>query len=206
MRKAWLAVEKAGIPPSLQEAAFKEAVDYLRGPAIDESAAEESKETKPPRSAAKRAAKPKTPASQSTEVAANEVDEDSFFANLATESGVEERDLRDILHLTKEGAVQVTTPTKDLGGSVSEQAKTVIALVASARSKGLSEKPVSADAVRREVDRKHCYQPNNFATGHLRPLKGFNSGTKDEIHLTSKWVDEFVAAVNKAHGRTATES
>ena len=210
LQRAWAAVEKAGVPPEVQGVALKEAIAFLRDGA-------EPNETKPNVGAtgsAKRAATKRSiqkravsrapqPREASTPMG---VTEDDFFRLLASESGVEETDLRDILHFTSDGRVQVTPPTKDLGSSVAEQAKTVIALVASARSKGLGERPVNAGAVRREAERKHCYLQNNFASKHLAPLKGFNAGGKNELHLTSKWVDEFTIAVNKVHGRAPAES
>ncbi len=115
-----------------------------------------------------------------------------------------ERDLRDVLQLTADGKVHVNPPSRKLGSSLSDQARTVIALVASARSKGLGEQPVKADAVRDELRRKHCYDPNNFSARHLGPLRGFNAGaTRTEIVLTTKWVDDFKAAVNQAHERAS---
>jgi hypothetical protein len=129
-----------------------------------------------------------------------------MFAELARESGVAESDLRDILQLTPVGQLHVTPPTKDLGSSLAEQAKNVIALVASARSKGLGERVIDANVVRAELTRKHCYDSANFASKHLGPMKGFNAGSnRNEIVVTSKWIDEFKSAVAHAHGRTSPE-
>jgi hypothetical protein len=84
---------------------------------------------------------------------------------------------------------------------VAQQAKCVIALVAGARSRGLGEQPVGADAVRSEAKRKHCFDKNNFAGKHLGPMKGFNVGSnRSEIVLTSKWLDDFKNAVATASG------
>jgi hypothetical protein len=131
------------------------------------------------------------------------IDEDRFFADLAHESNEDETDLRDLLTLIDDGKVQVIPAARTLGSNTAEQAKTIIALVASGRGKGLGERRVDAAAVRAEVTRKGAYQQNNFASGHLGPLKGFNAGSnRSEILLTSKWIDEFKAAVAKAHGRT----
>ena len=186
LREAWAAVEKSGVPESVHEAAFKEAVRIVRGdvPGTSMPGAEgpgeriggSPGEDGPP-------------------------DESAFFAELSRESGVSEKDLRDVLHLTADRKVQVTPPTKDLGTSVAAQAKSVIALVAGARSHGLGERPVDAEAVRQEVERKRCYQSNNFAASHLGPMRGFNAGSnRNEILLTSRWVDEFKAAVAQARG------
>jgi hypothetical protein len=194
LAKAWKAVDQAKVPDALREVAFKEAVDYLR------SAAEQPGARL--RGASPRRRQSGGPDTQASSEPTVPRDEDGFFAELAKESGETELDLRDVLHLTSDGRVQVTPPTKDLGKSVAEQAKTVIALVAGARSKGLGERPVDADAVRREVERKHCYQSNNFASKHLRALKGFNAGSSSrEITVTSKWLGDFRTALAKAHGR-----
>lgn len=48
---------------------------------------------------------------------------------------------------------------------------------------------------------KRCYNSGNFAAKHLGPLRGFNAGSnRTEIVLTSKWIDDFAAAVKTAHG------
>jgi hypothetical protein len=205
LAKAWEAVEKSGVPESLQETAFKEAVAYLRsGEGADEGdgawrdAGRRSTTRRSPK------AKPTRTASEPAAGAVDPPDEDSFFEDLANESGVDEQDLRDILQLTSDGRVQVTQPTKDLGKNTAEQARTVVALVASARAVGLNERPVNAETVRREVERKRCFDRPNFASKVLGKLKGFNAGsTRNEIVTNSKWLDEFTAAVNQAHGRTS---
>jgi hypothetical protein len=203
LARAWEAVEKSGVPESLQESAFKEAVAYLRS---GEGGREGQDGDRGRRSTARKTPKPK--ASRSAKDSSVEMvetpDEDSFFEDLAKESGVEEQDMRDILQLTSDGRVQVTQPTKDLGKNTAEQARTVVALVAGARAVGLNERPVNAEAVRREVERKRCFDRPNFAAKVLGNLKGFNAGsTRNEIVTNSKWLDEFKAAVNQAHGRNS---
>lgn len=194
LRKAWKAVEKAGIPEALHSVAFKEAVDLLR-----------SAQPEPPNTQKKTPGKAKKKAKTEDHATPTESgqapDEDTFFATLAEESGVPETDLRDILNLTDDGKVEVTPPSRALGTNETQQAQTIIALVAGARSRGLGEKPVNANAVRDELKRKNAFS-RNFATYHLGPMKGFNAGSNsDQILTTTKWVDEFKAAVAKAHGR-----
>jgi hypothetical protein len=100
--------------------------------------------------------------------------------------------------LAADGTVLVTAATAKLGSTIAEQARTVIALVASARGIGLGENPVNAEQVRAECKRKRCYDSKNFAN-HMGALNGFNSGAnRTQIVLTSKWPDEFKAAVAKA--------
>jgi hypothetical protein len=194
LRQAWKAVQKAGIPEALHEVAFKEAVDLLRSGKPLESA------KKPVVVKPKKRARNDDHEGESQPEDAP--DEDTFFATLAEESGVPEADLRDILNLVDGRKVQVTPPSRTLGGNQKQQAQTVIALVAGARSRGLGEKPVNAGAVRDELKRKNCWSSGNFAGYHLGPMKGFNAGSnKEEILTTTRWVEEFKAAVDQAHGR-----
>jgi hypothetical protein len=202
VERAWKAVEKAGVSEAAQPTAFKEAVDFLRHG--DEGSARGSSggAPKPKRQRSSAGRSRRNEASSGAGGADDLPDENTFFAQLVDESGVAEQELRDLLQLS--GAkVHVTTPARNLGTNASEQARTVIALVAGARSKGLNEKPVDAEAVRREANRKHCYDSTNFSGAHLRPMKGFNAGSsRNEIVLTSKWIDEFKEAVAKASGRS----
>lgn len=88
-----------------------------------------------------------------------------------------------------------------MGTSVRQQAQRIVALVSSARSRGLGENPVSAEAVHAELKRKHCWDHGNFSTKHLGPMKGFNAGSnRTEIVLTSKWLEEFNSAVDNVLG------
>ena len=203
LKRAWMAVEKAGIPDHLQAIALQEAIAHLRAREGEGAVqADPAKGTKKPARSSTRTASRVRRDDPGLD-AGDSVDADAFFQRLSHESGIDKADLGDVLHLTSDGKVQVSPPTKDLGDSVAEQARNVIALVASGRAHGLDEEPVDADAVRREAERKRCYQQNNFATSHLRAMKGFNAGaTKAEIRLTSKWLDEFKAAMSKAQGHS----
>lgn len=208
LRRAWEAVQESGVPESIQAAAFAAAAAHERQLAADVRPDERpAPRSRNGRKGGKR--KQQTSASLTTADAIDDqpaaVDEGAFFAKLSSESSVDESDLRDVLSLSN-GTVHVTPPTRKLGTSTTEQARHVIALVAGARSFGLGERPVDADAVRTELDRKRCYQRNHFAERHLGALRGFNAGAnQSEIVTTSKWVDEFAAAVNFALSRTSND-
>ena len=200
LQTAWAAVKKANMPESLQVVALQEAIDFLRS-SEDDGGKDAQRSKKRKGSPKKRDPVKRSDGDAGKEVPDEIPDENTFFSQLASESGIDEDRLRDVMHLTKKGIVHVTPPTKDLGASVAQQAKCVIALVASARSRGLGEQPVSADAVRSEAKRKHCFDQNNFAGHHLSPMKGFNTGSnRSEIVLTSKWLDDFKNAVATASG------
>lgn len=193
LQTAWAAVKKTDMPESLRAVALKEAIDYLRS--SEDSGGGPSRPRKAPKKAGSRGhGKDENSNSQAP-------DEDAFFSQLSSESGVEESQLRDILKLEVDGKIHVLPPTRDLGSSKSEQAKRVVALVAGARAHGLGERPLDGAAVREEVQRKHCYDRANFGNKTVRQMKGFNTGPKKgEISLTSKWVEEFQEAAAIATG------
>ena len=187
LRRAWKAVESSGVPDGMQELAFKEAIEFLK---VEQSGVDASASPKHERRS------PKSAKSGDEGSGQGEV-----LEKLAHEAGVDLHEVTDVLQVTEDGKVQVTTRTSDLGKNTAEQARTVIVLVASARAIGMDEGPVVADAVREELQRKRCYQQNNFASTHLGPLKGFNSGGRNEIVITSQWIDEFKAALARIHGK-----
>jgi hypothetical protein len=203
LAKAWAAVEGAGIPGPLQAVALKEAIDFLRA---GDGAASASSSAPVPSSSSSSGGSGRASRRSSRRDASSDktgpVDQAAVFAALADESGVSKADIEDVLQVRPDGTISVTAPTKDLGANVAEQARNIVALVASARAIGRGESPVNAEAVRQELARKRAYQQNNFSGHHLRPMKGFNAGSsRSEIVLTSKWVDEFKAAIDKVHGR-----
>jgi hypothetical protein len=202
LARAWKSVEASGIPEPLQAVALQEAIAFLTrdavGPDLPDRKGERPKD--------RTIARDKTRTTSSPARGDGEFDADDFWARLAHESGVEEARIRDILQLSADRTVLVTQPTRALGKSVAEQARSVIVLVASARAIGLDEQPANADAVRVELERKRCYQANNFAAKHLGPLKGFNAGAnRTQIVLTSKWIEEFAAVVKAVHGDNDAE-
>jgi hypothetical protein len=211
LKRAWEAVQSSGVPESMQDTAFKEAVAILRGEggvsepggAAGQSGAQQTKRIS---TGGKKAGQKSQKRKLDPAAAQSPVDvptEAAFFSELANESGVPETDLRDILNFAPDGTINVTPPTRRLGGSKAEQARTVVAVVAPARRFALQENPVSAEALRRECQRKNCLDTDNFAATVISRLEGVNyGGSRAEIVVTSKWVDEFTAAVNQAHGRT----
>jgi hypothetical protein len=209
LKKAWEAVQASGVPESMYEAAFREAVAIVRdedGGTTQRLPGDRAATGAPIRggkkSGTRTAAKGRRTDSADTSIPAP--DAATFFSQLAHESGVDETELRDILNVGADGKIHVTPPTRTVGGSKAEQARTVVALVAPARLIGLQENPVSAEALRRECQRKNCFDTNNFASTVIGGLDGVNyGGSKAEIVLTSKWVSDFKTAVNRAHGRSS---
>jgi hypothetical protein len=189
IQKAWNAVERAGVPESIQGVALKEAIDFLRG-----DSGGERREPQKRNRATRGKPRAATPFSSNSDDGEN-IDPDEFFAQLADESGLDETALRDVL-LLKGSVVHVIPPTRKLGTSKSQQAARVTALVAGAYVHGLGQHSVSAKAVHDEVKRKRCFDPNNYSGKVLGKLKGFSAGSdRSEIVVGSKWLGEFKEAV-----------
>ena len=204
IERAWKAVKKAGVSETAQPAALQEAVAFLReqnaSSGGSSAGGKESTHRKPGLRANRRSSS-RQPAEPPIE---DLPDEDTFFGTLASESGVEETDLRDTL-LYKGGKVTVSPPTRMFGSSKTAQAKAITALFAGARAKGLGESTVRAELVHDELKRKQCWDQDNF-NKHLRALQGYNVGSgRSEIVTTSKWVGEFSDAVAQALGKADDE-
>jgi len=197
LQRAWAAVKEAGVPEPLQEVALKEAIDYLR------SANDRGADGSSPKPASQRQRSRKRTSARvnngGEESTSEAPDEATFFSQLANESGVDEKVLKDVLQL-KDGNVHVIPPTRKLGESKAEQTRRVIALTAGAYAHGLDRSPADAEAVRAEAKRKRCFDTANFAAT-LKKLKGFSPGSnRNEIMVGSKWLDEFKEAVATATG------
>ena len=203
LASAWAAVERSRVPSEQQSVAFREAISILRedgepSPARGSNGARKA-------AAGKKAAAPsrgRAVAPSAENEASLEVPEESkFFAQLADESAVDETDLRDVLQLRPNGDIHVTPATRKLGESKQQQTATIAALVGGARAFGLQESPIDGKKVREEVQRKNAFNGPNYSK-HLSRLKGMNKGANDTLVPTSKWIEDFKPAVERALGRS----
>ena len=191
--KLKVAVEIAEeVPERFQVAAFQviasDLLSDLAAPSTVETRARESSPTE-------------TPSKSSPSALRKAISEDQFFSQLTIESGFSEIDLRNVFHLASDGVVNLLLASKDLGAKRAEQARTVIVLVAGARAYGLGERPVISNFVRDQARRRNCYDDKKFVSDDLAALKGFHSGSKGEILVTPRWLEEFRQAMNRALGR-----
>ena len=192
--KVKVAVEIAEeLPERFQVAAFQVvALDLL-----SDSMTRSSVETRP------RDSSPSKAPSNSSSVApkTTPISEDQFFSQLSNESGFSEIDLRSVFHLASDGVANLLLASKDLGANRAEQARTVIVLVAGARAYGLGERPVSLNLVRDQARRRNCYDHKKFVSDDLGVLRAFHSGSRGEILVTPRWLEEFRPAMDRALGR-----
>jgi hypothetical protein len=181
LKAAWKAVEDSGVPSSVHEVAFKEAVRLL------------GEET------------PRAPGIP-TEIDRRDGPSTDFFARLAAESGVDEADLREVLDLDEEaGVISVLTPTRKLGSQSAEQTRLVTILVVGAQHGGLGEVRPNAKNAREECQRKNCYNVSHHSE-YIAEINGMNlKGSRDSAQfiVTPRWTEEFQQAVARARGTAA---
>ena len=184
LKAAWQAVEKSGVPPQLQIAAFEQAVKLLssEGKTNDPSGGPSGAAITQPR------------ANQDNDGG----DDALFFQRLARESGVAEADLRDLFHVDGD-SIQIVVPTRDLGSSTSEQTRTVGTLIVSAAVHGLGSSLVEASVVSKVLSDKKCFDSaNNASYMKLAPgVAVVGSGKYAQYKAKSTWHKDFVAAVGR---------
>lgn len=194
LKKAWRAVEESGVPESLQEVAFKEAVTYLR--------TVNGQGRTPPKSKDRDRVEKDLGDSQENAAERN-FDRNDFFDAVAFESGADVDDLRQILAYDGE-KVTVIEPLRKLGDTKTSQAQTVTMLVAGARHAGLGEAQVDASHARDESKRKNCYDKDNYSK-HIGKVDGINLDA-GVIHLGPRWATEFTKTVNRIVGKAIDDS
>jgi hypothetical protein len=155
LARAWSAVEKAGIPESLQEYAFKEAITRLGGHA----------KTPPPPAQQGRGGE--TPADQNfadtgSNGGASPLSSDELFAKFANESEVSVADLERAFYFGANGEPHLNGPRSKLGRNTADQAKTLAVALTAAYDYAL-DKQVSDDVVRAEAARLKCDLGGNWA-------------------------------------------
>ena len=103
LKKAWLAVEQSGVPPELFESAFSTAIDHLQSELGAKRPANDGH---------------KSPVASDQTISSTEPqDVDAILARLASESGVKEAEIREVLFLDPDGTVAILTPGRELGES-----------------------------------------------------------------------------------------
>lgn len=199
LAQAWQEVEQAGLPPELNQVAFREAVRLLGGP-------QEQQPRQPPKGGAPDGGKaPRTRNSASGSPDGDDgrpvLSEDEFIANLARETGVAADKLEQVFHL--DGAnPRLNLPARVLGGNNKERMVTVSQLVPVARQYGLDEKDTPTRAVRDECARLKCLDEKNINT-YFSNLVGITyAGPRNAkvLKVRPNGVEEFSRVIERLVG------
>jgi hypothetical protein len=147
LARAWKAVADAGIPESLQEMAFREALARLsasrpQGPAVPEGGSSQ--------------------ASSAAEGSAHGKTDRELFTKFSTESGISVEELEQVFYIAG-GEFHLNGPRSRLGKTNSDQAKTVAVALTAAYDYGLDRKSIPDSLVRSESDRLKADLGGNWA-------------------------------------------
>jgi hypothetical protein len=214
LKKAWAAVEDAGLPDKIHEVAFREAVRLLvpapAMAAISTAAVQ--------RVAGSRGASGATgggvSAGGTSGRASNDVGsdgdgsaimatEDAILEKVATHTGVPSQKLENLVHLD-DGVLKVSIPGLKLGRSTADQTRAIAQIITIVRGFGLDEAETSLELVRAEAQRLKCYDQANFSA-QIKKLNGYlitGSGTNRRIRAKSAGIQAFPALVDGLLGES----
>lgn len=174
LKRAWEAVQAAGLPESLQLKGFELAVEMLSASNGGGTTVKLREEEEGGGADASPRRKAKTNGGPPIE-------------KIAHESGIDADALEGVIHFDADGAPHVTGPARRLGRNTSEQARTVALLVTAARSLAMDEVNVSAKVVREECTRLKCFDQSNFGkhTGTTPGVTTIGDGQSRTFKLKS---------------------
>lgn len=161
LQKAWKAVEDAGLPTEVREAAFREAVRLL-SPATGTAAPATA-------TAAPAPAPPARPVPEegvtrgSEEAVTVTVSEEEMYERVARETGVAREKIEHLVHIEDDGP-HFSIPGNKLGKSQAMQIRTVAQVLTILRLYGLGESETPIDVIRSECKRLKVYDDKNFST------------------------------------------
>lgn len=192
LKRAWSAVEEAGVPEQVQPVAFREAVRLLAsGPSRDGT------KTAPDISGGRRTAHPE-PTSSSGEIS---VSEQTIYDRVSEHTGVDRAQLEQVVHLDDDG-LRVSLPGLKLGSNNAERTRAVAQILSIARGFGLEEAETPLEIIRAECNRLKVYDSANFSS-HVGKLPGYvvsGSGQNRRLRAKSQGIQNFPALVESLLG------
>jgi hypothetical protein len=202
LKKAWSAVEDAGLPSEIHETAFREAVRLL----VPETTAPAAPATAP--RVVKPAGNGSTGSSGSGSGGSNgdagiNVSEAEIHDKVVAQTGVDRLKLEDVVHLDG-GVLKVSIPGIKLGKNNAEKTRVIAQILTIVRGFGLDEAETSVEIVRAEAIRLKCYDSANFSS-QLGKLSGFvitGSGTNRRIRSKAAGIQAFPGLVDSLLGES----
>lgn len=181
LKKAWAAVQDAGLPPEVQPVAFREAVRLLapRHTAPAPTAAPHS-DGRGNSGRGRGEDRNDSNGGREGPVAS----EDQIYDRVVAQTGVDRGRLEQLVHLDDD--LRVSLPGLKLGKSNSERARAVAQLLTITRGFGLEENETPLEVIRAECDRLKVYDSANFSS-HMKALSGYVlNGTGQNRRLRAK--------------------
>jgi hypothetical protein len=196
LKKAWTAVEDAGLPDNIHEVAFREAMRVMV-PATGAPVAVSPRAGKPGGSGSGGSRAGGPGGGSSSNDGAISVTEDEIYAKVVAQTSVDRGKLEEVVHLDDD-VLKVSLPGIRLGKNNAEKTRAVAQILTIVRGFGLDEAETSVEFVRAEAVRLKCYDSPNFST-HLGKLNGYiitGSGTNRRIRAKAAGIQAFPAFVD----------
>lgn len=197
LKRAWAAVKDAGLPESIHEVAFREAVRLMTpGPAASA-----------PSLAAPQVARLGGSGKGSVDGASSNgaggitVPEAKIYDRVVAQTGVDRDKLEQLVHLDGE-VLKVSVPGLKLGKTNAERARAVAQILTITRGFGVEESETSLELIRAECDRLRVYDQNNFSA-HMKALGGFvitGTGANRRVRAKGPGIAAFPSLVDNLLG------
>lgn len=206
LKKAWAAVEDAGLPEKIHETAFKEAVRLLVPPPVAAASAPATTAHVAGPATQARKSDPQTGGAstsssggkgsngESSKITASEVE---LFSKVEAQTGVAKERLSEIAHVD-DGVLKVSIPGIKLGKGNAEKTRAIAQILTIVRGFGLDEAETSLELVRAEAQRLKCYDQANFSS-QIKVLNGYlitGAGSNRRIRAKSGGILAFAALVD----------
>ncbi|MEG8036727.1 hypothetical protein QP157_15865 [Sphingomonas sp. LR61] len=199
LKEAWVAVEAAELPPEMQQVAFGAAVALL---GVPRSAQRQEAPAGPPIDDRKPEQSGVVPTGQSETPVDDLLSEDELFAKFASESSVDEEDLRRV-YIVKEGRFRVGLAKRALGDTEAARNRNVAALMLGAAWHVLGQQQISLVDVREAV-KAVGYEPSRNLGKHVETMSGVVAvGSRSDKAVrvqTSKFDEPFKALILELTG------
>lgn len=209
LKKAWVAVEDAGLPDKIHEVAFREAVRLLAPLPIVAAAPAAAA----PRVSGQTGKSGSTGGAASTggsggggsnsDVAKITEAEGAILDKVETHTGVPRAKLEELVHLD-DGVLRVSIPGIKLGKNNADKTRAIAQIITIVRGFGLDEAETSVELVRAEAQRLKCYDQANFSS-QIKVLSGYlitGSGANRRIRAKAGGITGFPAFVDSLLGES----
>jgi hypothetical protein len=192
LKKAWSAVEDAGLPDEVRPIGFREAVRLI-APVSDAPV-----KSRGPAGAERH--QTRAGAGSASDSAGDDAgivaSEDEIYDRVVAHTGADRGRLEQLVHLD-DGVLRVSLPGLRLGANNAERTRAVAQLLTITRGFGLEENETSVEIVRAECVRLKVYDSANFSS-HISKLNGYvvgGSGQNRRLRAKSPGVQGFAALV-----------
>ncbi len=201
LKKAWAAVEAAGLPEKVHEVAFREAMRLMVPAPVAHATAAGPSGTVSSGPVGARARVSGLAVGNSDGDHEFSVTEDQMYERVVQQTSVDRDRLEQVVYLDDDGP-RVSVAGLKLGRNNAERARAVAQILCITRGFGLGESDTSLDVIRTECDRLKVYDTANFSS-HMKALSGYviaGSGQNRRLRAKGPGIAAFSELVKSLTG------